>query len=72
MELHPSEFLPFDLYFASVVGMNLHPGTERDGAKRKTIPECAIFALEMIDIRRKLIFQNNAVSRMESEHEQAH
>ena len=72
MELHPTEFLPFDLFFASVVGMNLHPGMERDGAKRRSLNECAMLALNMIEVRRQLIFQNTPVSIEEYRHEQAH
>ncbi len=52
MELLPEEIFPFDLFFASIVGMNLHPGVERDGAKRRTTEECALLALEMIKVRR--------------------
>ncbi len=72
MELHPTEFLPFDLFFASIVGMNLHPGAERDGAKRKSLVECATLALHMIEVRRQLIYQNTPVKSEESRHEQAH
>ena len=43
----------FDLYFATIVGMNLHPGTTREGAKKLSLEECAALATEMLYVRRQ-------------------
>jgi hypothetical protein len=43
----------WDIYFATVCGMNLHPGNNRDNAKKMTIEECAQYADRMIVERLK-------------------
>lgn len=53
--IHPSEVVPFDIYFATIVGMNNHPGQTKEPVQRKSIEFCAAQALEMLRVRRTLI-----------------
>ncbi len=55
MKLRPSEILPFDLYFSTLVGMNQHPGNLRESAHKMTLDECLAKAQEMIELRRKVV-----------------
>jgi hypothetical protein len=45
-------FTVWDLYFAQVVGMNLHPGTTRDNAREMTLEECADLVDKMLEVRK--------------------
>ena len=55
LTLQPDEILVFDIFLAGIVSMNLHPGTTRDKPSGRTMEECADIALEMIEMRRKVM-----------------
>lgn len=46
------EKLSFDVYFASVVSMQYHPGAGTKEHARLTLEECRDVALQMIEIKR--------------------
>lgn len=53
--LQPVEHIPFDMYFASLVAMQVHPGAGTKEHRKLTLEECRDMALDMIEIRRTLI-----------------
>ncbi len=49
----------FDLYFASLVAMTLHPGFTKKETQTPTINDCAAIALTMLEIRNKILCQQS-------------
>lgn len=58
--LADNELIPFDMYFASLVSMQVHPGAGTKEHKKMSIEECRDMALEMIITRRNLASDNAA------------
>jgi hypothetical protein len=55
--LSPEEHIPFDMYFASLASMQVHPGAGTKEHKILSLDECKEMALAMIDIRRAVTAQ---------------
>lgn len=55
--LSPEEHIPFDMYFASIASMQVHPGAGAKEHRALTLDECKEMALAMIDIRRAVTAQ---------------
>ena len=53
--LSPDEHVAFDMYFASVVSMQYHPGAGTKEHQKMPLQDCADVALEMIAIRRAIL-----------------
>lgn len=47
----PEERMAFDMYFASLVSMQVHPGAGTKEHRKLTLQECRDMAIEMITIR---------------------
>lgn len=45
--------LAWDTYFAGLVSISHHPGTSRDNAVKRSLPECAALADQMLMERDK-------------------
>ena len=58
--IHPEEHVVFDIYFASVVSMNDHPGQRKEPSRVKTLDDCAIQAMRMLAIRRKVLSEEKS------------
>lgn len=50
-----AEQVAFDMYFASICSMQVHPGAGTKEHRILTLPECRDMALAMLAIRRELI-----------------
>lgn len=53
--LAEEEQLTFDMYFASLTSMQVHPGAGTKEHRKLTLEECRDMALQMIKIRRDVI-----------------
>lgn len=53
--MSPDEIIAFDMYFASLVAMQVHPGAGTKEHKPLTLQACKDMALEMLEIRRQII-----------------
>lgn len=54
MILTDEEHIPFDMYFASVVSMQYHPGAGTRDHTKLTLEECRGIAIQMVKIRREV------------------
>lgn len=45
----------FDIYFATLAGIAIHPGYSRDNVTQPTLEECAKMAQDMIEVRNKYV-----------------
>jgi hypothetical protein len=57
--LQPDERIPFDMYFASIASMQVHPGAGTKEHRKLTLEECRDMALQMIAIRRAVAGKEN-------------
>ena len=53
--LHDDERVSFDVYFASLMSMQMHPGAGTKEHQKLTLEDCRDVALQMIEIRRGVI-----------------
>lgn len=53
--LHDDERVSFDVYFASLMSMQMHPGAGTKEHQKLTLEDCRDVALQMIAIRREVI-----------------
>jgi hypothetical protein len=53
--LQEREHVAFDMYFASLVSMQVHPGAGTKEHRVLTLEECRDKALQMVDIRRNVL-----------------
>lgn len=56
--LYENEYQAFDMYFASLCSMQVHPGAGSKEHKILTIDECKNMAIDMLKLRRKLWFES--------------
>jgi len=56
----PSEQVAFDMYFASIVSFQHHPGAGTKEHRALSIVECRDIALEMLQVRREVMVQEDS------------
>lgn len=59
MNLRPEEHIPFDMYLASLVSMQVHPGAGTKEHRQLSLEECRDMAMKMIEIRRSVTGEEN-------------
>jgi hypothetical protein len=57
--LKPDENIPFDMYFASIASMQVHPGAGTKEHRQLSLEECRDMAMKMIEIRRSVTGEEN-------------
>lgn len=57
--VYSCEYLTFDLYFASLASLQVHPGAGTKDHKALSLEECKDKALQMLIIRRNLPVRSN-------------
>lgn len=58
-DLKPDERIAFDMYFASLCSMQVHPGAGTKGHEALTFEQCRDKAIEMMNLRRGVMkFEN--------------
>lgn len=62
MTIRPDERISFDMYFCALASMSLHPGAGTREHKQITLPECRDMAIEMLQLRREAIGNEEKVS----------
>lgn len=53
--ISPDEHIAFDMYFASICSMQVHPGAGTKEHEKMTLSECRDMATDMIKIRRDVL-----------------
>lgn len=51
----PDEVIAFDMYFASLMSMQVHPGAGTKAHRKLTLHECRDMAMSMLELRRTVV-----------------
>jgi len=57
------ERVAFDMYFASLCSMQVHPGAGTKEHRKLTLEECRDMAMQMIEMRRNTMLSEDAPCR---------